>query len=485
MSNFKAGIVKLDNARQSLIDFLILSLLLGLNSFITIGRVSFSPSLSLTYNRSHDLILSLIITALNIILITFFFFRHKEPLKRNEMTVVSLFGVFAILKLFSIIKWNIDPSTYILPDCKGGEVNFDYSFMPIVDVITSFLMEIQFYGIFIFLFIALERVDKTYTTLYLQILFALIYLVIISMIIYSLVINYKEYIHNLYCIVNGKRNYYTGIQSYVLNRNAFGFFLMIGCAISHLYFSKFKNPAFYFSGLIMNFFTFIIFSKTPFFITSALSIGVSIAFALRNFKEHKISTIVILGWNILFYGYIGLAYFLFPTFYNSIIAPIVDTLTEPHTVNARYDLHVPSMYLFSYDPFSIMFGYSHYHYVNLFYQYSRFLPVDQFVHFTSHNSFIDVLTSNGVLGSTLILSFFAYFIGKDVLAYFKKDWVHAISLVAVWILFIIYSCMEPRMLFLMEGTSIFFILFLIDQKVDQEELFPIFKLQLIKNLKLA
>lgn len=470
--------------RQSLIDFSILLLLLGLNAFLTIGRITFSPKLALSYNKPHDLLFTIIITLLNIGLVTLFFYRHKEKLQKNEIVVLSLFGVFALLKLFPLLIWNQGAINFVLPTFNDGSVSFLYPSFSAIELICAYLMEMQFYGLFVFLFLATPRIEHAYTTYYLYFVLFIILGVILSMVIYSIVINYKEYANNIVSIFTGRKEYYIGICSYVLNRNAFGYFLMIGCLISLICFSKFYHVAWYISGLLFNFITLIIFSKTPFFITTALTIGVSIAYFIRNIKTKTLSSILILAWNILFYSYLALSYFFFPTFYETIIAPVIDTLTETHTVVARQNLNVPSLYMLTYNPFSFLFGYSQYHYINIYFQYSRFLPVYQSCFYTSHNSFLDVLTSNGILNTGLIASFFVYYIGKDILLYFKKNWVHALSVLAIWILLSAYSFLEPRMLFLMEGTCLFFILILLLQKIDKGETNPFIKYALVKNLNL-
>lgn len=380
--------------------------------------------------------------------------RLRKEIKINIFYVI-LFLLFVGVRCYSIFTFYNGSQTfnYIEP-FNESSISITYSGFSLTDRIITFIYNFCFASYF--LLIATFKPLIKNNKYFFHILFILIELVVLSMIIYSFIYEFDKVKNNFFALFSPDPNckFDMSITSYTTYRNVFGFFLMFGYLFASFDFLHKENFFSLFLMVIFYLFSLILCSRTPLLLMTVASGLFLLLYPIFNFIKHKgysILFIVTLICIILFF--VITLYGFNDTFLNKYLFFIKNYMT----VNARKDLGKVALTMMN-NIYVFLCGYSKYPFISIFSQYNLLTPIDHNVLTTSHNSFYDVFIQYGVLGASILAIVLLVMLIRLIVVLFKEKKTINIAYIIAMGLLAVYSYLEPRFIFLEEGTCIFFIL---------------------------
>lgn len=280
-------------------------------------------------------------------------------------------------------------------------------------------------------------------------------------IVYSLITEFEKYIDNFILIFIYPQSYeYNNITSFVLNRNVYGFYLLVGSIFLLAEFFHHENIPCLLLFFFQYFICLIIKSKTPFLVMSVLFFSLMILYPIFHYRQKKGYSVLLLSILSIFLLYILVSYFFFrETYFNNYVLPFIRQITNWSTMNARKDITRTALSMLN-TPYFVFFGYSRYPFMTIFASYNAFLPIDHSVTFNTHNSFADILMEFGLFGLLFMAVFFALIARKLVLRLLFEKKISYLKYIILFISMLVYSYSEPRFLLLEEGSALFFAIML-------------------------
>ena len=200
---------------------------------------------------------------------------------------------------------------------------------------------------------------------------------------------------------------------------------------------------------------FILFSKTPAILCTGLILTLLLLYPIFYFQEHKTISLVfiVLFSSFILYLFLSLT-ILKEVYFDIYIKPIVDVYTNSHTLKARNDLTIACLSMET--PYTWIFGFTKFPYTSIFKNYRSQLPIDKSVQ-NAHNAYINIILEFGIPGLVLVLAIFGilYFrMGKEL--FYKKN-PRFFFWIAIMTANLVYSYIEPNMVFQRELTALFYI----------------------------
>lgn len=461
---YKQSFKKSELNTRTIINFSLFITLMGMMALFTVGKISFLDN-QLVYDAHQfpSLIYTLCITIIYILLSIIYLYRMKDEIRFHPL-ILSLFIIFITYRFLSILIYpSYGQSNFSFHPHfdKSLIVKFTYDGCSFNDRIVTFLDDFGFYSYFIIFTFTIKPLSKKTSFLF-HIIYAMVEIFALILILYSFI---KEW--DTICIIFNKMVIHPGkldddyvIKSFTSHKNVFGFFLFLATLFALGDFLEHENiPSLILSMLYM-LILFLISSRTALFILTILIVlGLGIIYPLINFQKKKAYSIFFLTCFVFLVAIVLIIYFFFRnTSFGKLIDKITDTLFSTHNIKSRNTLT-----FFAWDMVDLpifLFGLSKYPFMEIFRLASinGYAKVDTTVLYTSHNSYMDIFMVNGFIGILLlfiILAMVLYIMFKELLN--KKN----IQIIRYFFLLggtMIYSLLEPRFIFLEEGTAVFFLL---------------------------
>ncbi len=459
--------------KESIRNLLLFLALTCIMPLFTLGNFSFSKDASTVGSQpyfydfvkyypgvSPSLYLSIPLSILYLFLFVIFYQRIRENNRKEKMILCLLFS-FLLIRLLSILSFPYGSTAfeYVSPfDQKSFLISYDG--FSASERITGFLYDSCFYSYFAIFFLSIKKIANKN-----RLIFHLIYLVIelfvLVCIVFSLFTEFQKYIDNFVLIFIYPNSFeFNTITSFVLNRNIYGFFLMIGCIFLLAEFLHHENIPCLLLFLVQCFLCLIIKSKTPFLVLSVFILCLMVFYPIFHFRKHKGYSILFLSAFAVSLLYFFISYFFFKdTYFKDYILPFFHQMTNWSTMNARKDITRAALSMLN-TPYFIFFGYSRYPFMTIFGAYNYCLPIDHSATFFTHNSFADILMDFGLFGLLFMAIFFALIARKLVLRLLCEKKISYLKYIILFISMLVYSYSEPRFLLLEEGSALFFVLML-------------------------
>lgn len=460
---------KKENDVFDIILFILISLFAA---FFTLGRFGGEADFELNqtgivilgkeilYTPSEPMNLYLFIPGTICYLIIVFAFlvnRYKKVNKLPSKYILSLFAIFVFIRFISIFSFSYGEQSYFFTSpFDQSLINVNYSGFSITNRFISFFTDIFFASYFFIAFDYIKTLSKAFNKALDYFLYAIILLALV-MTIYSYCAETSKISNNIIFLFHDHSGGFDiTISSFTSYRNVYGFFLLMGCvACFVLSFIRKPNPIYFILPLYFFITDFLVWSRTPLLCMYILFIVQLLFYAIFRFKKNKgyaIFSIAALS------AMVVLIIFIFGIFRNSSFSQnlIFDLVhfSNHGTIENRYDLWERALSMFN-SPFYCIFGYNRSPFYTIQNNYGLLINSEHI--WTSHNSFIDVLLSFGLLGFLFILLAIGYLCYSCIMIIKRTNRIGTgLGFIAIGIVLIVYSCYEPRMLFLMEGTSIFF-----------------------------
>ena len=129
---------------------------------------------------------------------------------------------------------------------------------------------------------------------------------------------------------------------------------------------------------------------------------------------------------------------------------------EKGTVGSRFALISTSFDLFYHREIYLLTGLGKRPFAYLIGAYRSAIALNDAVYHTSHNAFLDILFTQGVLSLLLALALSVYLLVLCFKIGKQNKWM-SFTRILIYLSCLVYSFMEPRGLFLREGNIVFFI----------------------------
>ncbi len=459
--------------KESIINLLLFLIITCMMPLFTFGNFSFTKDAptegsqfffydSMKYypGVSPSLFLSIPLSILYFSLFVIFYLRIRENSKKEKMILCLLFS-FLFIRFLSVLSFPYGSKTFeFVSPFDGHSFLVSYDGFSAAGRITAFLYDSCFYSYFAIFFLSIKKIaDKN------RFIFHLIYIIlelfVLICIVYSLITEFEKYIDNFILIFIYPQSYeYNSITSFVLNRNVYGFYLLIGSIFLLAEFFRHENMPCLLLFFFHYFICLIIKSKTPFLVMSVLFFALMILYPIFHFRQKKGYSILLLSILSIFLLYLFISYFFFrETYFNDYVLPFIRQMTNWSTMNARKDITHAALSMLN-TPYFVFFGYSRYPFMTIFGSYNFFLPIDHSVTFNTHNSFADILMEFGLFGLLFMAIFFALIARKLVLQLLFEKKISYLKYIILFVSMLVYSYSEPRFLLLEEGSALFFAIML-------------------------
>ena len=318
-------------------------------------------------------------------------------------------------------------------------------------------------------------------------------LIIIALLfnVYSYIVNFEDIKHNVLITIGKESGAFSeNITSLTTHKNIYGTFLIFGfLACLQLFF---KKPRIYLL-LLMIYFTltsYIINSITSLLVMAFGLVALLILYPFFNMKKHKgysVSCVVLMILFVLSAATITILYFFVfkGKEVGDKIESIVNELVNNSSLLTRIDHWKIALSMVK-DPILFPLGYGKIPFREIYKSYDTLVyPQDPV--WTSHNGFIEQFMYSGAIGGGVTLIAYlamAIMILKMFKNSYKKNFAASYLISGLGLIF--YSMFEPRALFLLEGSNIFFmmiILWPLLYNYNKEDFSSENKKTLIKGLK--
>ncbi|MFA6829088.1 MAG: O-antigen ligase family protein [Bacilli bacterium] len=397
-----------------------------------------------------------------IFLLGFFVFLRMQ--KTNifiSKTVMALMVFFVLARFITNVAFPYGEQTYVIfSSIRQASYSIPFAGFSASERIISFLLEtllIVFFGI-AFTYI------KTFSNKFNKVVNFFLYLLIavaIVMNIFSYITESAKIVNNLQVIfTNSDKSFDHGIISFTSHRNVYGFFiLMASLASMILSFKKKPNPLFLL--LVVYFFItcFYLKSRTPFFLifsTLMVMLVFNSVFFFKHYKIYSISSMVLFVFIVIF----CLLIFCFaPNWEISIhFRRLFEIYNDSGTVLARLDLNTRALDMLSSSFYYVLFGYGKIPFINIYNTFGTM--ISQQTIWSSHNGFLDVLLSYGLVGLASQILCFGVLVYHAISLAFRKPLI-SFTYLFVILITIIYGFFEMRVPFGIDPSGLIFVFLLV------------------------
>lgn len=450
------------------INALLFCLLTLFASLLSIGKVVASDtnrtSLEMPFlkgftyypEQAPDLWIYLLPLALYIPTFIFLFYRLSEKGKILPKRSISiLFLGFIIFRIFSCFCFPYGEQDYLFTSpFDQSPIFVHYQGFTILERIITLSEEICFYGYYVFFFTYFKRLQASIALKTIYILFTLYFLFLLSLLFFSFMVESDKIANNISIYLSGHGSF-CHITSYLNHRNTLGYFFFSGACMMLIAFLFKPNGLFVFFQIFYTLVCFVLFSKTPAILSLILLLALLFLYPIFYFHKHKTLSVVFIILASLFLIWVILTFTVLKTIYYDVyIKPILDVYTNSGTLVSRNHLTIACLSMET--PYTWIFGFTKFPYTSIFKSYRAKLPIDKSVQ-NAHNAFVNILLEFGLPGLVLVLVVFGiiYFrMGREL--FYKKN-PRYLFWIAVLTANLIYSYIEPNMVFQRELTALFYV----------------------------
>ncbi|MFA6861300.1 MAG: O-antigen ligase family protein [Bacilli bacterium] len=385
------------------------------------------------------------------ILFWFIYLRYQKTGKLPSKYLFSIFSLIVVVRFISAVSFPYGEQTFtfLFPDTNSS-VDVTYSGYSLSDRIIGFTNEILFYSFFL---VAIDYYktfsDKMKTAL--KITQYIVILAGLGLIVAAWIISAKDLIGNLkYYLGDSSAKLAEGISSLTSHRNVFGFMLMMSTISCFALMMNKKNPWLIVIVAIDIIHCFLIYSRTPFILSSLVFVMLHVWLLFKKQKKsYRIYSVVLLSTVVL----LGIVFLIIM---RDKLASVLSHLGSDTTINTRELFWTHALSMLN-NPYYYIFGYGRVPFFSTFSNYQLATKSEAF--WSAHNGYLDVLLEFGIIGLLFLVALLSFFIYRIVVL-FKQDGTKAFPYLVILTTISIYSIFEPRMLGLMEGSNIiFFVIF--------------------------
>ncbi len=473
LATIKEDVREFHKDKENVVNLLLFLAITSLMPLFTFGNLSFAKDAPIEGSQFFfydsmkyypgvcpSLFLSIPLSILYFFLFVIFYLRIRENSKKEKMILCLLFS-FLLIRFLSVLSFPYGSKTFeFISPFDGNSFLISYDGFSAASRITAFLYDSCFYSYFSIFFLSIKKIAERNRLIF-HLIYVIIELFVLVCIVYSLITEFEKYIDNFILIFIYPQSYeYNSITSFVLNRNVYGFYLLVGSIFLLAEFFHHENIPCLLLFFFQYFICLIIKSKTPFLVMSVLFFSLMILYPIFHYRQNKGYSILLLSILSIFLLYILVSYFFFrETYFNNYVLPFIRQITNWSTMNARKDITRTALSMLN-TPYFVFFGYSRYPFMTIFASYNAFLPIDHSVTFNTHNSFADILMEFGLFGLLFMAVFFALIARKLVLRLLFEKKISYLKYIILFISMLVYSYSEPRFLLLEEGSALFFAIML-------------------------
>lgn len=463
------GLLPQDRKRRKwdTIDFFLLvaiSMMIGLLTMGTIienhgnedipGAIYFGKY-SMFLNQELNTIVAIpVYLAVAVLLVLFFISRYRHTKERGNRLLMTLFVLFAVFKIVSTFLYPygaidyhyvspLDQMTYVI----------SYAGFTMAARIKQSISEVLF-ALYLYEVLTYVPTFGRYTNFWFYVLLFVEIIIPLVLIIYSFIYERPGWIQNINFLKG--YGYPSHVHSLTTHKNMFGFFLMLGTFSFLILFFKRHNFLYVIFGLFYAVIAFMILSKAS-SIFSIAATGLSLIFYPIFFhKKHKANCALSIAMLLLFAA--AFVFLVIKFDVKKIIDSIFDSGT---TMNLRIQhIQIALSMLYKQSPYYLICGYGRIPFTGIHILYQETLNFE--VLWTPHNCFIQVLVHHGIVGCLAILFLYLYTFGRILnLMKGKEGYKEAIIYLILFLMLTIYSNLEPRMIYLLEGTETFLFYFVL------------------------
>ena len=323
------------------------------------------------------------------------------------------------------------------------QVNYTYSIM---DRFLTWFCNTMFFSYFPFALTYFKTFDKTYMSKAVHFAFYFLIGLGIAMNLYSHIFEFQDWLHM------GEN-----IMSFAGHKNYYGFYELLAIICAAIYF--FQKPNWFVAICLPYFFLnmLIIPSRTPLILATIVLIFTLIVFPIINRKKYPQFSrycLIVLGCVVI----LGIAGVII---LRDKIASILSQFGDLSTMSYRMD-HWKMAFSMLNDPYHVIFGYGRVPFVNIYLDYQtqavQYLQQFDILEF-AHNAYLETWMYTGLLGLGVVLAQYGY-MAYMTIHLLKRRRYFTMVYIVIFLCFLLYGMVEPRMLFSFDAGNIFFVVVL-------------------------
>ena len=430
----------------------------GTNSF-TIFGITFYHEI----NKTSPIYMVLPVVGLFLILAILFMIRRIKSSKlKADRLLLSVFVGFAVCRIVGNLAFPYGEQSYsffYFRDNLSHEVL--YAGYEIEERLLGTLNEVCFIFYFYLFFSYIRSFGRRHMMVLINICLYSIIGIVVVMNIYSFIFERDilgSFFH--YLIEGGEfEQKLLSTKSFLSHRNVYGFFIMLAIISVMILFFKKPNPL-----LLIGFFYFMFTeiltgSRTSCILSGAVCLAAFVSYPIFQFKKHKTYSFITIGIAALIIVGISLIFTVFKdTKIGEIFFNFKGNLVITNTLESRI-IHWKLALSMMISPFVLIFGYGRVPFANIYYTYETNVSYEAL--YVAHNGYIQVLVDMGITGLLMVTLGFGLLFYFIIRLFQKKRKDLAVPFLIDLIACMIHSFIEPRMLFMMEGTNVIFIAILL------------------------
>ncbi len=454
--------VFIDSAQDegSWIDVVLFDLLTAVTILFTLSNITLEGGIALDNANAQNAFFAIPALIVFTFLAITFILRNKDRKgKGNTKLFLILFSVFALFKLIFMFSYPYGEVEYTFTRIgTGDEINVVYDGLSSYNRWVDTLCDIGICAYFMILFSYMNTLgQKGHINTF--VLLLLMIGVGITVNITSYVTDGDLYAQNCsYLFGLSDADSSISINGMLDNKNQLAFFNNIAMFAAIIIFCKKPNP---FSIILSAYFmitTIIVLARIASIISIITCFSVLIVFPIFNFKRHRGYSIFCIAFDVVFVLLVCILYFAGNKAVVTSFNAFISNLKYDGNVSARIERMKIGLSMLLDSPYAFIFGYGSNASAGIFAKY--YLGIGWGVQSTNnaHNGILQTWLDFGLVGLLLCLAGVVYLIYMSVrIGRTKGNGCLGIMYVIIVLMCIVHSSLEPRFIFLDEGSPILFI----------------------------
>jgi hypothetical protein len=428
----------------------------GYTGFVLWGRI-------ISYRQDQAMNVALFVASLvwfTLLAVLFLYRRYLLNKGFISHKLLAFFIGLILLRFVTYFSFPYGSLSFDFKDLASQKIfTIPYDGLSLYDRTISFFLDEMFLTYFLLFFTYFKTLTYRADVLTDILLFAFIGVALL-MNLYTYCFQYNEIAFNLKNFFSDETPQMENIVSFTSHRNVYGFFLlMAGYASLILSFRRKMSPVFF--GLIIYFLLteFLIKCRSSLLMMVFLVLFYLIIAAVVSFKKRPVVFWLSLGSLIaLVLVYLILVIFFRGTSFGKHLALLWHFFSDPGTIFSRLDLQERAVSMLGAGSNYLLFGFGKVSYIYLYNAFGTAMSAE--LQWFSHNGFIDVLVSYGLIYLLVLVAAYLYLCYQCLYLIQKKE-ASGYAYLGVLFLIIFYGFAESRILFGMDGSQVFFTLILL------------------------
>ena len=372
--------------------------------------------------------------------------RYKKTKVKPSNGVWALFIIVSLLYAImpATSAYGAQVYSYTCPfDQNIYQVNYTFE---IFDRILTWFCNSMFFSYFPFAITYFKTFDKVYMRKAVHFGFYFLIGLGIAMNLYSHIFEFQGWL-------TMDKN----LMSFAGHKNYYGFYELLAIICAAIYF--FQKPN-WFVALCLPYFLanmVIIPSRTPLLLAAIIFLFTLIVFPIINRKKYKQFN----RYCLILLGVIIIAGVALGILYKDKLLSVLEQFNDMSTMTYRSD-HWKMAFSMLNDPYHIILGYGRVPFVNIYLDYQtqivtlkEGLDILEF----AHNAFLETWMYSGIVGLLIVAMEYGY-MGYMTVYLLRKKRYFTLIYIVIFLCFLLYGIVEPRMLFSFDAGNIFFVVVL-------------------------